>query len=72
MGQRSGKFILFPGINLVMRRMQQSKIYTTFTKTPLSRGTAAIPRLCLSHEKVTTHSTLLSGDLLFVLILNLI
>ncbi len=27
------------------------------TKTPLNRGTASIPLLCLSHEKDTTHFT---------------
>ncbi len=71
MGQRSGKFILFPGINLVMRRMQQSKIYTTFNKTPLNRGTA-IP-LCVSlMRKLLPTLLLLSGDLLLVRILNLI
>ncbi len=32
--------------------------YFTFNKTPPHRDTAAIPLLCLSHEKVTTYSTL--------------
>ncbi len=33
-------------------------------KPPFNRSTAAAPLLCLSHEKVTTHLPLRSGDLL--------
>ncbi len=39
-------------------------------KTPLNRGTSATP-LCLSHEKESTHLTLLRGALfVFLFVLN--
>ncbi len=37
--------------------LREVKEITYTNNTPLNRGTATIPLLCLSHEKVTTHFT---------------